>query len=50
MPSSDPTFMYYGSGRLECYWTGTDFRGWNPISAGGAGPEGYSPKLTTWGF
>ena len=50
MPSSNPSYIYYGMGRLECYWSGTDFRGWTPLSIGGAGASGYSSILALFGF
>jgi hypothetical protein len=50
MPSSDPTYIYYGSGRLECYWTNTAFRGWVPTWIGGAASDAYAPKLSSQGF
>jgi hypothetical protein len=50
MLSTNTSYLYYGSGRIECYWTTADFRGWIPVSAGGAGADNYSGKLATWGF
>ena len=35
--SRNPSYIYYGSGRKECYWTAvTGFRGWIPTTVGGA--------------
>jgi hypothetical protein len=50
MPSSNPSYEYYGSGRLECYWTQVRFRGWIPINVGGADSDPYSPRLQGMGF
>lgn len=45
MPSSDP--LYSGDGRIECYWTGTDFAGWQTFQPTA---DPYSPKLASFGF
>jgi hypothetical protein len=50
MPSSNPSYQYYGSGRLECYWTNQPFRGWIPLSVGGEDSDGYSDRLADMGF
>jgi hypothetical protein len=50
MPSQDPLYQYYGSGRLECYWTNVQFRGWIPSWIGGAASDPYAPKLSAHGF
>jgi hypothetical protein len=50
MPSADPSYIYYGSGRLECYWTTENFRGWIPTSVGGADSDPYSTRLQAEGF
>ncbi|HET7025322.1 MAG TPA: hypothetical protein VFI39_08980 [Gemmatimonadales bacterium] len=48
--SRDPSYLYYGSGKTECYWTGGRFRGWIPYTIGGVDTDPYSPKLSDWGF
>lgn len=48
--SRDPAYFYYGSGRQECYWTTTNFRGWIPTYIGGAESDPYSSRLTAEGF
>ncbi|HEU5357879.1 MAG TPA: hypothetical protein VFU45_02075 [Gemmatimonadales bacterium] len=50
MPSTNPDYEYYGSGRLECYWTNQRFRGWIPTWVGGSDSDPYSPKLLGHGF
>jgi hypothetical protein len=50
MPSSDPSYQYYGSGRQECYWTTRRFRGWIPMTVGGADSDPYEPILRNAGF
>jgi hypothetical protein len=45
MSSSDP--LYSGDGRSECYWTGTDFAGWQTFQPR---TDPYSPKLAYFGF
>lgn len=48
--SSNPSYQYYGAGRLECYWSGARFRGWIPDSVGGDDSDPYGPKLLAHGF
>jgi len=48
--SRDPTYEYYGGGRVECYWTERSFRGWVPDSIGGGEAASYLSKLIQWGF
>jgi hypothetical protein len=48
--SQDPTYLYYGSGRTECYWTPKTFRGWIPTSVGGMEAGVYSTILADQGF
>jgi hypothetical protein len=51
VPSRDPSFTYYGSGRQECYWSSGEFRGWIPTSVGGSSATpGYGARLTSFGF
>ncbi len=50
MQSSNPSYQYYGSGRLECYWTEARFRGWIPTWVGGADADPYTAKLESMGF
>jgi hypothetical protein len=51
MPSSNPGYEYYGSGREECYWTDRPFRGWIPTTiGGGAAVPSYSHRLVEQGF
>lgn len=40
----------YGSGRIETYWTESDFRGWYSIGAGGSSADPYSVFLAELGF
>jgi hypothetical protein len=37
----------YQNGRLECYWTGARFKGWQ---TGNPDSDPYGPKLASWGF
>lgn len=48
--SRDSYYIYYGSGRLECYWTTSNFRGWIPTSVGGAESSPYHNRLIYGGF
>jgi hypothetical protein len=48
--SRDPTYEYYGNGRHECFWTGSDFAGWVPDNIGGDRASSYGPQLTAAGF
>lgn len=48
--SEDPSYIYYGSGRTECYWTPKTFRGWIPESVGGMESGVYSTILLDAGF
>lgn len=49
--SRDPSYVYYGSGKQECYWTSSEFRGWIPTSIGGTAAEpGYGARLSSFGF
>ncbi|MEZ4411855.1 MAG: hypothetical protein R2910_02555 [Gemmatimonadales bacterium] len=48
--SRDPSYIYYGSGRQECFWTDTIFRGWIPTSIGGAASDPYKTRLNAEGF
>jgi hypothetical protein len=50
--SRDPSYIYYGSGRKECYWTpATGFRGWIPTTVGGAEADAsYRSILNAQGF
>jgi hypothetical protein len=50
MESANPSYVYYGSGRKECYWTNQNFRGWIPTTVGGAESDPYSPVLSVMGF
>lgn len=50
MTSSNPNYIYYGSGRVECYWTEKRFRGWIPTTVGGADSDPYSPILASMGY
>ena len=50
MVSSDPANPYYGSGRQECYWTGSNFQGWVPDYVGGSSASAYRPRLDAFGF
>lgn len=50
MPSSNPDYQYYGSGRTECYWTSKAFRGWIPPWIGGASSGPYTTPLAAMGF
>lgn len=51
MPSNNPSYEFYGAGRIECYWTLVLFRGWVPDSVGG-GDSGtaYTDVLSVFGF
>ena len=48
--SRNSSYEYYGSGKLECYWTDQRFRGWIPLNVGGADSDAYSPQLGLMGF
>lgn len=48
--SRNTQYIYYGSGRQECFWTTANFRGWIPTSVGGAESSPYRARLTTGGF
>jgi len=48
--SRDPSYEYYGGGRVECYWTDKPFRGWVPDTVGGGDAASYLSKLILWGF
>lgn len=48
--SASTSYEYYGSGRLECYWTSQSFRGWIPAYIGGGAAAAYSPRLLDQGF
>lgn len=48
--SQDPSYLYYGSGRTECYWTPKVFRGWIPEYVGGMESGVYSTILSEQGF
>lgn len=48
--SVNPSYIYYGSGRIECFWTNQRFRGWIPASVGGADSDAYSAVLASIGF
>lgn len=50
MASANPAYEYYGSGRLECYWTEARFRGWIPTTIGGADADPYTTKLQSMSF
>lgn len=48
--SRDPSYIYYGSGRQECFWTYSAFRGWIPTYIGGPASTAYSARLDFEGF
>lgn len=48
--STNTSYEHYGSGRLECYWTTQNFRGWIPTTIGGAESSSYSSVLSSQGF
>ncbi|HWP03686.1 MAG TPA: hypothetical protein VNL96_09535 [Gemmatimonadaceae bacterium] len=49
--SRNPSYEYYGSGRLECYWTPIYFRGWVPNEVGGGeATTPYAIRLQQFGF
>lgn len=48
--SRNPAYVYYGSGRQECYWTTRRFRGWIPTTVGGLDSSPYSERLAAEGF
>ena len=48
--SRTPSCIYYGSGRQECFWTVSNFRGWIPTSVGGAESSDDSSRLQAEGF
>jgi hypothetical protein len=48
--SRDPGYIYYGSGRQECFWANQNFRGWIPTSIGGASSTPYRTRLNDGGF
>jgi hypothetical protein len=48
--SANPSYMYYGSGRNECFWTSSAFRGWVPLTVGGGSSGMYSAVLAEVGF
>ena len=51
MTSSNTSHEYYGSGRVECYWTPQNFRGWIPTNiGGGAASPSYAHRLSDLGF
>lgn len=50
MVSANPSYIYYGSGRQECYWTNRRFRGWIPTTVGGDDSTAYSGILADHGF
>lgn len=50
MPSQDPSYIYYGWGREECYWTPRRFQGWIPDWVGGSNSTGYTGFLSDFGF
>jgi len=45
MASSDP--FYSGNGAIECYWTGSQFAGWQTFQPAS---DPYSPKMSSFGF
>ncbi len=45
-----PSYEYYGSGRQECFWTGSEFSGWIPDNVGGDRADPYGPQLRAAGF
>ncbi|MBP9198415.1 MAG: hypothetical protein KBF47_00290 [Gemmatimonadales bacterium] len=50
MVSSNPSYIYYGAWRTECFWTVKAFRGWIPDTVGGASSSDYSGILGDLGF
>lgn len=49
--SANPDYVYYSSnGRMECYWTGSSFRGWVPDAVAIEGSSSYSSELSKVGF
>jgi len=50
MTSGNPSYEYYGAGRIECYWSGQEFRGWVPDSIGGPSSDPYINRLQAFGF
>ena len=48
--SRDPSYIYYGSGRQECFWSTRNFRGWIPTTVGGDESDPYSDRLAAEGF
>ena len=48
--SRNPSSTYYGSGRQECFWSGSNFRGWIPTTVGGAVSGPYTTVLANEGF
>lgn len=50
MGSENPAYFFYGSGRLECYWSERPFRGWVPDGIGGGQATGYLDRLELMGF
>lgn len=48
--SVNPSYVFYGGGRYEAYWTTKDFAGWVPNSVSGARSSPYSTKLAAFGF
>lgn len=48
--SRNPNYEYYGSGKIEAFWTGSEFRGWVPWTLGGDAASAYGPKLAYFGF
>jgi hypothetical protein len=48
--SRNISYIYYGSGRQECFWSGSDFRGWIPTTIGGGASASYSSELAYEGF
>lgn len=49
--SRDPGYVYYGSGRQECYWSSGEFRGWIPTWVGGTtAMPGYGARLSYFGY
>jgi hypothetical protein len=48
--SRNPGYEYYTSGRLECFWSGSRFRGWIPEYVGGLDSDPYGPRLRSEGF
>lgn len=49
--SRNPSYEFYGAGRLECYWTTLNFRGWVPDSVGGKDSgTSYTSILANFAF